>query len=413
VPTGSCPSGYYTLCYVTANDYTWVVPLGCNAREECVAAPVEPGPGSGECIPGDVSIGGGSASFQPLTFDRCTGLDWGYQLSVWARVPPHRVQVDPFPRWLVAMGAPLPAPYESGQAGRLTLQDYPALTNASTPANCGPAYNDGGCWSNSANIPNPIRRNAEGEAEPRPGDVKDYRLGLRWRRIDIVSGNDLGPIPPICWAFDERDWNIGRDYGYGPISNVACGTAVEHIYETSSWDKPHNGANFYPPEEVCGAQEHCCEQVPSQWTNPAYQVTVPTYWAAEWAKEWYVWEQVGAEFGECGCYGAPPGPFEPNQPCTAPPGICTQPGEWYGRIGRPRYDWVHHEEAWHTIDLRRFGGDNWYFTSWSVVTTGRGDWCAYEYTNGGGTSVPVPVIEIQSVLRDPCVLNGTCPEGYP
>lgn len=80
---------------------------------------------------------------------------------------------------------------------------------------------------------------------------------------------------------------------------------------------------------------------------------------------------------------------------------------------RPVYDWVRHEEAWHTIDLRRFGGDNWYFTSWSVLTTGRGDWCAYEYTNGGSSSVPVPVIEIQSVLRDPCVLNGTCPERYP
>jgi hypothetical protein len=63
---------------------------------------------------------------------------------------------------------------------------------------------------------------------------------------------------------------------------------------------------------------------------------------------------------------------------------------------------------------RWYGDSDWYYTSWSVITTGRGDWCAWEYADPNpGTTVRVLVSEAQPVLRDLCVLDGTCPEGYP
>jgi hypothetical protein len=133
-------------------------------------------------------------------------------------------------------------------------------------------------------------------------------MGLRWRRLDQTAGQDLGAYPPICWSFDEREWNEGQDYGYGPIGDSACGTQVTHVYDTSSWGKPHNGPRFFNPEDGCPSwKEHCCEQVPSgdgEWDMAAYQVRVPTFWGAEWALEWWAWERVPGREWTC-CFWHP------------------------------------------------------------------------------------------------------------
>ena len=145
---------------------------------------------------------------------------------------------------------------------------------------------------------------------------------------------------------------------------------------------------------------------------PTFQVRVYTTWAVEWAVKW---EQVGEEWPEEGCFCRPEGePIGvPHRSCPDPddPGCggCT---DWCGQVAEPKYDWVKHEEGWYPIDLRPFGNGTWYYTSWQVCSGGAGPWCAFEYGNCG-RAVPMPVIEAQSVLRDPCVLNGTCSPGYP
>jgi hypothetical protein len=257
------------------------------------------------------------------------------------------------------------------------------------------------CWSDAAAFPERAP-----DEDPQPGDVRDYRLGLRWRRLDQTAGQNLGAVPPICWDFDEREWNVGADHGYGPIPAMACGNAVTHVYETASWGKPANGPRFLPPEEACPAgQDHCCEQVPDVWNMPSYQVRVYTTWAAEWAIRWEQYERVGSA-GECQCHGGA-GADE----CRGEPGLCTGAGEHWVWIEDPVYEWVEHvEPEWETLDLRQFGNGTWYYTSWAVVTTGAGPWCNWEYADPDpGDAVRVPVIEAQSVLRDPCVRNGTCP----
>lgn len=407
VPWPYCPSGYSSpFCVVTDGWTSWVHHWSCASEGSCNSPPSIPPPATPEppCIPG----------FDDNGFDCLNDDQWGYQLYVWSRVPPQRVQVDPFPRWIVAMGADLPSPYQGGSPGTLTLQDYPVYPPY--PGFCGPegpGYSEG-CWSEAAMFPDRL----PGE-DPQPGDVRDYRIGLRWRRLDQTGGQDLGPCPPICWDLDERDWNVGQDYGYGPVPAMRCGNPISHIYETSSWGKPHNGPRFISADEICPAgQDQCCEQVPSgdaEWDMPAYQVRVATYWGAEWAVRWELWEVVRIEEGECGCSGVDPqgSPFWTS--CGEPPeGICVGTDEWWGAWGEPVYDWVEHREGWHPVDLRDYGEPSWYYSQWAVITTGEGEWCEFEYADPDpGDAVRVPVIEIQVPLSDPCLLDGTCPPGYP
>ena len=416
VATTWCPSGYLNpYCEVWQAGQAWAQTWSCAVPGACDRPPSSDDgtPPDPPCIPNYNADG---IDINGCVEDGMHGFEWEYALHVSARVPPHLVQVDPFPRWLVAMGAPLPSPFTSSRPGRLTLQDYPGHTPPGLCAPNGPGNADG-CWSNSVAIP-PTHL----YAEPSPGFVRNYRIGLRWRRLDRTDGVDLGPYPPICWDFDERDWNVGADYGYGSIPASQCGsTSVTHVYETSSWGLPHNGPRYLPAEEACPAwEEHCCEQVPSddgEWDMAAYQVRVYTTWAAEWQVRWESWEQVGMEWGDCGCTGLDP-TADPNwRSCgEPPPGICigTVDGtEWWGRWGEPEYGWVEQVEGWHPIDLRLHGSPTWYYTSYAVITTGAGPWCAYEYADPNpGDTVRVPVIEVQSVLRDPCVVDGTCPPGY-
>jgi hypothetical protein len=418
--TAACASGWAEVCFVRPrgmiSGIMYPYSNECQAASEC-----EPtsGPPAEECVPGTMTTAGGS-------FDRCDDMEWAYDLWVNAFIPPHIVQVRPFPRWFVGMGAPLPAPYESGTPGNLTLQDYPALTNFDGA--CAPQWDSDGCWSEKIDLPDPVRD------EPLPGDRKDMRIGLRWRRIDIMPGpDDPTGAPAICWDWDEREWNVGKDYGYGRVPSISCGKSVSHIYETSSWGKPANGPNFIPAEDVCASWTsscksgstasncHCCEQIPGKmddwrrlpslyefdpdagpWQNPAYQVRVPTYWAVEWAYEMDVYEVVSEE---CECQ------HWPGWGTAA----CDLDGDGEAdsdtkNVCEKEYDWVHHFNGWNLVDLRNHGEGTWYRTSYSVYTTGRYEGCAYEYRDPNpGTSVRVPVIEIQSVIRDPCVLDGTCP----
>ena len=108
-PWGLCASGWARMEWTYDPPFMYPVQWTCMAAELCEwddpPDPPEPPP---PCIPNPPDV-------------ICDATQWGYYIWVEARVPPHRVQVIPFPRWLVAMGAPLPAPYESGEPGRLIL----------------------------------------------------------------------------------------------------------------------------------------------------------------------------------------------------------------------------------------------------------------------------------------------------
>lgn len=358
----------------------YLIDYTCLPTEVCEGSDDEPGDPGRPCIPGyDPATG--------ITFicdrDDGHGFDWGYNINTWTRVPPHKVARYPYPRWLVSL------------PGQLRLIRDPLFSVEGGPQGAG---GQDGFWSDTAAIPNPPRD------EPVDGDIKNYRIGVRWR-MGMPGQSRFGgsAIPDSCWDFDERGWNVSG--GYAPAG--ACGDTVAHTYETSSYGKPENGVRFDHSAEGC-------DKVGAA-NLPAYQVTVPTYWIAEWADEWdqyHTW----TEWGSCGCAGSEPsGVPHTTSGCSAPPGICIQPGEWYGKVGEEKGEWRHHYVGWYPIDLREFGEAHWYYTSYKVTPTGQGgDWCpGHTYVESTGTVVPIPVIEAQSIIVDPCRLYGTCGDLNP
>jgi hypothetical protein len=368
--------------YYSAHEGGWyLIDYTCLDPAVCEGADGDDGDEEPPCVPG----------YDPTTgitvvcdHSDKRGFDWGWNISVWTKVPPHKALRSPYPRWLVAL------------PGRLQLIRDPIFSIDGGPHGSG---GEGGFWSGTAAIPNPPRE------DPQGGDIKNYKIGVRWRMG--MPGQAMfggGAIPESCWGFDERDWNVSGGYA----AAGACGDVVAHTYETSSYGKPENGRSFDYSADGC-------DKVGSA-DLPAYQITVPTYWIAEWADEWdqyHTW----TDWSDCQCVGSEPADTTPHKTggCSAPPRICNQPGEWYGKVGETQGEWRHHSIGWYAIDLRDYGEAHWYYTSYLVTSMGEGgDWCTgHTYVDGTGTAVPIPVIEAQSIIVDPCRLYGTCGDLNP
>lgn len=161
---------------------------------------VNPSP-SEPCAP--ELLGAGNAAFN-CPGDNVNGFSWGWALNVYAIVPPHVVERQPFPRGLVTL------------PNTFMLRVEPAFSLQGGPNGPG---GEGGFWSNTVSTrEQPIHGGEFGVI----GGIANYRLGLRWRRVYAQSS--FGPVEPTCWFFDERSWNLGQDYGYGSIENTSCNT---------------------------------------------------------------------------------------------------------------------------------------------------------------------------------------------
>ena len=78
-----------------------------------------------------------------------------------------------------------------------------------------------------------------------------------------VSAACAAPDMGATWTMDERDWNVGHTSDNGlVVEGSRSGIAMQHIYETSSYDKPANGPGFPNMAD----------------RQPAYQVTLRTQW---------------------------------------------------------------------------------------------------------------------------------------
>ena len=78
-----------------------------------------------------------------------------------------------------------------------------------------------------------------------------------------VSAACAMPDMGATWQMDERAWNVGHvSEGGLPVAGARSGISPQHIYETSSYDKPANGPGF---PSIADRQ-------------PAYQVQLRTQW---------------------------------------------------------------------------------------------------------------------------------------
>lgn len=285
--TDRCPSGYGDFSWwPTYRGGIWAL-LRC--RTDCQRGRIQP-PRPIPC--------------PPTWSDDSVACFW--ERAVSARIPPIEVGYIPYPRGLV--NDPM-----IFTAGELIVQNW----NCSAPV-------DG--W------------------RPYPwGPDEDYRdliVCLRWRQ---VNHNSPIPDPPpgwIRWEWDERPWGE-------PKVTVSRDNRAEHVYVSSSAQKPENGVG----------------------NLPAYQVRAVSFWIVEWQMSW----KKRVRWYTC----------EPGGRDDVCDGQARRRVQWHER-------WDPGSDAG-TADLRQYGRPHFYAQSTKVTVP-----------DGRGLNVlPVPVIEVQGVIGRP------------
>jgi hypothetical protein len=167
---------------------------------------------------------------------------------------------------------------------------------------------------------------------------RDYRLSLHWR---------LRTDDPFVW--DDADGSAKAVGGFGQAG------AVHHVYQQSSYGQPQTGPH---DPNTAGTS-------PNQ--TPAFQVTITTYWTAEWRVAYDVDKVVDDSY----CVG----PGDPGATDHAPG--C--PGDGPNHHSGIRHEFSHvGPTGWQQIDLRQLGGA----TSDAVQTT----------------TLPTSIVQLQSIL---------------
>ncbi|NJM40609.1 MAG: hypothetical protein HC853_07480 [Anaerolineae bacterium] len=187
--------------------------LICRPGQPCCRPGIDPGctescEWNGEKIDITPKCGPGGAGYQ-CTFGKVT---------VSVPLPCPTVIRKPFPRAIV------------GQPVSFSIIDgCSALPSASNRTDIGPPYNECG------------------------DTIFAYEGQLAW----ICSKPDMSDAQ---WTMDERSWNVGQTNSAGTIPSTRIGSSVNHVYETSSYDKAPNGPGY--PE--------------MSKRQPAYQVQLKT-----------------------------------------------------------------------------------------------------------------------------------------
>ena len=218
------------------------------------------------------------------------------------------------------------------------------------------------------------------------GVWRDLRLIMRSRRFN--GGEDwIGMVvPQPQWVFSDRDWNNG------PEPRVQDGHQATYVYQTAS-----SGLLT-----TMGRAFDSARQLPADLYNlAAYNVALTTYCGHEWRSTVTLATRVWQSSGPCYETRVMPDgkTYEPvgtsNENCD--PGWVS-PGYW-------TYGWGNFATDWAPIDMRSVGRSTTY--DYRTRTLSGGNFKGQEYWDDP-SGIWVPVIEIQSVMRDECVAEGSC-----
>ncbi|CAG0990733.1 hypothetical protein GPROT1_02987 [Gammaproteobacteria bacterium] len=306
------PWGLYTLwkyCAVEPSSPTGFVNLrySCNQiTKQCTLVQVVNASNCGTPTPTTIKV---NPLPCPAGFTQ-TGV-WcliGWTRRAEARIPPVPITYKPYPRGIVTDKMEFTAP-------GLIVQDW-------------------ACTSPQVDNWNPRTW----------GYDEDYRnlyFCIRWRQIAWPSPS---PDPAPAWiryVWDERAWGQ-------PQEDASRQQVTEHIYVTSSAQKPENGAG----------------------NLPAYQVQAHSYWVIDWRMTW----EHAFRWSDCR--------------------RTNNSTDWCD--GQKGYETVSHVE-WRgesddgTADLRNYGAPHFYADSTLIrIPDGR-----------VMNVLPVPVIEVQGVIGNP------------
>jgi len=209
---------------------------------------------------------------------------------------------------------------------------------------------------------------------------------MRSRRFN-GGENWLGQTaPPPQWVFSDRDWNTGS------LPRVQNGHQASYVYQTAS-------AGL---ETRLGRAFDTVRRAPAdRFDLPAYNVALTTYCGHEWRATVTLSTRLWHPTGPCFETRLMPDgkTFEPegtsNEGCA--PGWVS-PGYW-------TYGWANFATDWAGIDMRSVGRSTTYDIRTRTLSGGIFKGQEYWDTPAG---IWVPVIEVQSVMRNECVAEGSC-----
>jgi hypothetical protein len=381
VPWPDCPGGWAdtTVSYHRPSGTFIVITVICLDEAACVPPTAVPGatptPGTGEFWPCDYppTVDGNGVIRQPCD-------DWpGWQVEAVARIPSMPVLRNPWPRGIV--GEPNCFWYPGGVDGNENWSDTAIPCQG---VDYGATYDEDtyDCGGDTGQV---------GQ-----GAKVNYQIGVAWRRWKQSDGPYMGFSPPaeFSWVIEDREWNGGTTMRTGPST---C-----YTFETSSYGLEDYGPVWNPDcqEETCDCDERVLDYLGAE----SYRVNFQTWWYPEWTIRYDNYYCSEIEWGDCGCFEKEPKNVKNRRSCTAPPGICIQEGEWYGKLGHcVEWKWRRKQDAWTPYDLRDLGFANPLLGSTNVVVAGAdagGAQCG-EFTDRWPCYIPVPVIELQPVAPGP------------
>jgi hypothetical protein len=362
--SGMACTEYYGRTYQYVDGTWWESSTFCMTADQCSAQPTSTPTSSDEvpCTPYLTPAG--------FVLD-CTPADsqiqtWNVYAELDTSCPINDVLRSPYPRAMVNMTTTfaLQTPDPVSLAG--------VATGLLSPDNVSSFVDDQG---------NPT------EAGYQAGIWKNLRLYMRSRRFDGGETWFGQVVPQPQWTFSDRTWNVN-----GPFAQEQNGTQASYVYQTSS-------AGL---STTFGRAFDTVNKVPASTYNlPAYGVTIKTSCGHEWMVTYQiagrVWQPSGA------CYQTmlyPDGTTEEpegtsNEGCD--PGWVA-PGQW-------GYEWVDKTTTWAGVDMTGVGKSTTYDVRTKSSSGGVLD--DQQYWDDQ-TGIWVPVVEVQSVLRDECVADGTC-----
>ena len=246
---------------------------------------------------------------------------------------------------------------------------------------------------------------AHGNPTPQGYDIKVWKnlqLIMRSKRFNGGETWFGDAVPYPKWEFNDRAWNPGK---FPQVQQD--GPTANYLYETSSANLPTK----------LGRAFDIVNKVPANdFTLPAYPVQLTTFCGHEWMVTVDLptkyWNKTGA------CYNTI---LYPDGTTYEPPGTnhadCPKgqvaPGDW-------KYGWTNFQTGhpgsngkwqWDGIDLKKMGWP----VSYASRTKTKAGGVFKDPTTGTARvywddpwGIWVPVVEVQSTIRDQCVFDGTC-----
>ncbi len=220
------------------------------------------------------------------------------------------------------------------------------------------------------------------------GVWKDLILIMRSKRFQ--GGEDWFGMtaPKPQWIFEDRAWNAGT----AKYAQQQEGPLASFNYQTSSAGLATALGRAFDPYTKIPADNY---------TLPSYNVVMKTYCGHEWKVQVTLsqrfWHKVGS------CYATT---LYPDGSTYVPAGTSNEGcAAGYVAPGNYVYQWADQVTDWAGIDLRLMGRSTSYDMRTKTKSGGIFSNSQYWDTPDG---VWVPVVEVQSVLRDKCVQDGSC-----